>query len=121
MSQLTWFDSCLIVKRSLSHAQLFDAFYSVFYFFLFLIFVKGEKNSFSILANLNTKIFFYKIKAGSSLHTCVKFYFRRVCRTQRFPIVYKTVIKNKFPANFFFVFFVSLKLEIFFHHLQNVY
>ena len=52
-------------------------------FFQFLIFVNGEKNSFSIPANSNTKFLFYNLKAESSLYRCVQFCFSRVCRTHK--------------------------------------
>ena len=47
-------------------------------FFLIFDFCEKRKKSFSILANSNTKIFFYKLKAESSLHMCVIFFQSRV-------------------------------------------
>ena len=65
-------------------------------------FVKGEKNSFSILATSNAKIFFNKIEVESSLHMCVKFDFSRVCRTHKnFQLLIKLLLKIIFPGKFF--------------------
>ena len=67
---------------------------------------KEKKIRFSY-SRTQTKIFvFYKLKADSSLHMCVKFYFSRACRTHEFPIVYKIVIKNVF-YNIFFLWFTQ--------------
>ena len=68
-------------------------------------FLWKEKKSFSIFPNPSTKIFFYKIKAESSLHIFVKFYFSRVCRTHT---NFQLLIKISFFSKFF-VFFGSLK------------
>ena len=71
--------------------------------------MKLEKNSFSILVNSNPKFFFYKLKAQSSLHICVKFYFSRVCKTHKsFQLFIKLLLKISF-FEFFFVFCGLLK------------
>ena len=81
--------------------------------------MKGEKNLFSM--NWNTKTSFNKLKAESSLHICVKFYFNRVCKTHKnFQLFIKFLLKISFSAIFLFS-FVRSKLEMFFHHLWNFY
>ena len=70
------------------------------FFFYFWI---GEKNPFSILANSNTKFFFYKLKAESSLHMCVELNSSRVCGTHtNFQLLIKLLLKISFCKFFLF-------------------
>ena len=106
----TWHMILHVLMRSLLHTQVLDAFHSILEFFLFFDFCERRKKSFSILANSNTKIFSYKLKAESSLHTCVKFYFSRVCRTYKnFQYLITFSIKIKFCKIFFLWFFQNYR------------
>ena len=68
---------------------------------------KNFKNSF-ILANLNTIFFFHNLKAESSQHICVKFYFSRVCRTHKnFKSFVKMFLKTFFAKFFCFLWFTQ--------------
>ena len=72
-----------------------------------------EKHSFSILANLN--ITFFSTNSKLKVHNiCVKFYFSRVCRTNKnFQSFIILLLKISFFANFFLFSLHHLKLQIF--------
>ena len=89
---------------------------------IFLIFGFCERrNKFVFhIRELKYKFFLYLFKAESSLHMCVKFYFKHVCRAYKiFPIVYKIVIENKFFCKNFLFSLVHSKLKIFFYRIWN--
>ena len=52
--------------------------------------------------------FFYKLKAESSQHMCVKFYFSRVCRTHKnVQLFIKLLLKISFVKIFSLVWFTQ--------------
>ena len=66
---------------------------------------------------LKYKHFSYTLKAESTLHMCVKFYFSRVCRTHKnFQLFITLLLKIIFLKKNFFRLVHSI-LQIFFYHL----
>ena len=102
--------------------------FSFWHFFNFDL-CERRKKSFSILANSNTKFFFYKIKA-ESLIDC-QFFFSHVCKTHKNSQSFiKLLLKISFFAIFLFVFYwlkirdiflTSMKFLLNYHQQNFIY
>ena len=100
-------------------ASMENEFFSVFDVF-FIFDICKKKNKPFPYSRTQIQFFFYKPKPESTLHMRVKFYFSRLCRTQKnFQLFIKLLLKIFFLQ--FFVFFDSLKIRDIFLPCKNVH
>ena len=102
---------------ALTRIQVLNAFHSALQsltFFFIFDFCESRKKFIFHTCELKYKNFFFKLKAESLLHICVKLYSSRVCITHRnFQLFIKFLLKISFFATFLYVVWITKNYRYF--------